>query len=102
MVVDGGGSKRNALLGDMLAEKAAENGWAGLVIYGCIRDLNETGKIHLGVQALGTIPRKTEKRGIGDLNIPVTYHGMALHPGQSVYDDNNVTTLSEKLRVAAR
>ena len=60
MVVDGGASKRNALLGDMLAEKAAENGWAGLIIYGCIRDVDEIGQTNLGVQALGTVPRKTE------------------------------------------
>ena len=61
MVVDGGGSMRNALLGDMLAEKAAENGWEGLVIYGCIRDVDVIRKTQLGVQAISTNPRKTEK-----------------------------------------
>jgi len=96
MVVDGGASKRNALLGDMLAEKAAENGWAGLIIYGCIRDVDEIGKTHLGVQALGTVPRKTDKRGIGDLNVPVTFHGVTFRPGQYVYADNNGIIVSEK------
>ena len=89
MVVDGGGSMRNALLGDMLAEKAAENGWEGLVIYGCIRDVDVIRQTQLGVQAISTNPRKTEKRGIGDLNIPVTFGGVTFVPGQYVYADNN-------------
>mgnify|MGYP002065836783 CR=1 FL=1 len=55
-MVDGGGSLRRALLGDMLAEKAAQNGWAGLVINGVIRDVDEIGETRLGVQALGTTP----------------------------------------------
>ena len=63
MVVDGGGSYRRALLGDMLAEKAAGNGWSGLVINGVIRDVDQIGETHLGVQALGTIPLKTAKLG---------------------------------------
>lgn len=89
MVVDGGGSMRNALLGDMLAEKAAENGWEGLIIYGCIRDVDVIRQTKLGVQAISTHPRKTEKRGIGDLNIPVTFGGVTFVPGQYVYADNN-------------
>ncbi|MDX1458576.1 MAG: ribonuclease E activity regulator RraA [Marinobacter sp.] len=96
MVVDGGGSKRNALLGDMLAEKAASNGWAGLIIYGCIRDVDVIGQTKLGVQALGTHPRKTDKRGIGDLNVPVTFGGVTFKPGQYVYADNNGIVVSEK------
>ncbi len=89
MVVDGGGSMRNALLGDMLAEKAAENGWSGLIIYGCIRDVDVIAKTSLGVQALATNPRKTEKRGIGDLNVPVKFGGVTFTPGHFVYADNN-------------
>ncbi|UDL06786.1 ribonuclease E activity regulator RraA [Marinobacter sp. CA1] len=96
MVVDGGGSKRNALLGDMLAEKAASNGWAGLVIYGCIRDVDVIGDTQLGVQALGTHPRKTDKRGIGDLNVPVTFGGVTFHPGHYIYADNNGIVVSEQ------
>src|SRR5690606_11569705 len=79
MVVDGGGSRRAALLGDMLAEQAASNGWAGLVIDGCIRDVDVIGETALEVQALATHPRKTEKRGVGDLNVPVTFGGVTFH-----------------------
>jgi len=96
MVVDGGGSKRNALLGDMLAQKAASNGWAGLIIYGSIRDADVIAKIALGVQALGTHPRKTEKHDVGNLNIAVTFGGVTFYPGHFVYADNNGIIVSEK------
>lgn len=96
MVVDGGGSKRAALLGDMLAEKAASNGWAGLIIYGCIRDVDIIGRTELGVQALGTHPRKTEKHGVGQLNVPVKFGGVTFYPGHYVYADNNGIVVAEK------
>lgn len=89
MVVDGGGSLRCALLGDMLAEKAAQNNWAGLIIYGCIRDVDEIRNTDLGVQALRTIPIKSHRQGRGDLNIPVAFGGVTFHPGEYVYADNN-------------
>lgn len=100
MVVDGGGSLRCALLGDMLAEKAAENNWAGLIIYGCIRDVDEIRKTDLGVQALRTIPIKSNRKGRGDLNIPVTFGGVTFHPGEYVYADNNgIIVSSQELKM---
>jgi regulator of ribonuclease activity A len=89
LVVDGGGSLRRALLGDMLAEKAAANGWEGMVIYGCIRDVNAISNIELGVQALGVHPMKTEKRGLGDINQEVSFAGVTFVPGYYIYADNN-------------
>ncbi len=89
MVVDGGGSLRRALLGDMIAANAVKNGWEGFIIYGCIRDVDAIATLDLGVQALNTVPLKTEKRGIGDLNIPVTFGGVTFTPGAFVYADNN-------------
>ncbi|ARU56271.1 ribonuclease activity regulator protein RraA [Oleiphilus messinensis] len=96
MVVDGGGSKRAALLGDMLAEKAAENGWEGIIIFGCIRDVDVIMQTELGVQALATHPMKTEKRGIGDLNVPVKFGGVEFKPGDYVYADNNGVIVADK------
>lgn len=89
LVVDGGGSLRHALLGDRVAAAAAENGWEGLVIYGAIRDVDAVGGMAVGVKALGAIPVKTEKRGVGDLNVPVTFGGVTFRPGEYVYADNN-------------
>ena len=95
MVVDGGGSMRAALLGDMLAEKAVENGWEGLVIYGCIRDVDVIMETNLGVQALATNPRKTEKKGIGEMNVPVKFAGVEINSGNFIYADNNGIIVSQ-------
>ncbi|GHA15867.1 putative 4-hydroxy-4-methyl-2-oxoglutarate aldolase [Arenicella chitinivorans] len=98
IVMDGGGSLRRAILGDMLAEKAAQNGWSGLLINGCIRDCVEIANTHLGVKALNTHPMKTEKRGLGDLDVPVTFAGQTIYPGEWVYADlNGVVVSSEQL-----
>ena len=94
IVVDGGGSRRRALLGDMLAEQAVENGWAGLVIYGVIRDVDQIARTALGVQALGTCPIKTEKLGMGQRDIALTIAGVEVLPGDFVYADNNGVIVS--------
>jgi regulator of ribonuclease activity A len=96
IVVDGGGSQRRALLGDMLAEKAAANGWAGLVINGVIRDVDEIGQTNLGVQALGTCPIKTEKLGVGQRDITIQMGGVDIAPGDYVYADNNGIIVSKR------
>ncbi|GGH97079.1 ribonuclease E activity regulator RraA [Pseudomonas fluvialis] len=89
LVVDGGGSLRRALLGDMIAEKAAKNGWEGMLIYGCVRDVDVLAQTDLGVQALASHPMKTDKRGIGDLNVVVSFAGLTFKPGDYLYADNN-------------
>lgn len=94
MVVDGGGSTRRALLGDQLAAKAVENGWQGLIINGCIRDVDEIGAMQLGVKSLGAVPVKTEKRGIGVSQVNVRFGGVEFHPGEYVYADNNGVIVS--------
>lgn len=94
IVMDGGGSLRRAILGDMLAEQAAANGWAGLVIYGCIRDVDEIAQTELGVKALDVHPMKTDKRGLGDLNVPVTFGGQTIRPNDWVYADRNGVIVS--------
>ena len=96
IVMDGGASMRRAILGDMLAEKARKNGWAGLVINGCIRDCDEIAQLDIGVKALNTHPQKTEKRGLGDLNVPVTFAGHTISPGQWIYADNNGILVSDR------
>ncbi|SDJ64272.1 ribonuclease E activity regulator RraA [Billgrantia gudaonensis] len=96
LVVDAGGSQRCALFGDMLAEQAANNGWAGVVMYGCVRDVDVLAETELGVQALGSHPRRSEKRGEGSRDIAVTFAGVTLHPGQWLYADNNGIVVAEE------
>jgi regulator of ribonuclease activity A len=87
MVVDGGGSLRRALLGDMIAADAAANGWAGFVIGGAVRDVEVLRTLDLGVKALGAIPLKTDKRGLGDTEVPVEVGGVVVNPGDRVVAD---------------
>lgn len=94
MVVDSGGSMRRACLGDILAEKAVNNGWAGIIIYGCIRDVDMIAQLPIGIQALGAHPMKTEKKGVGEVNIPVTFKGLTFQPGHYLYADNNGIVVS--------
>ncbi|MEG0862780.1 MAG: ribonuclease E activity regulator RraA [Pseudomonas sp.] len=94
LVVDGGGSLRHALLGDMLAEKAAKNHWQGLVIYGCVRDVDILAQTDVGVQALASHPRKSVRRGVGELNVVVTFAGVTFRPGEYIYADNNGVIVS--------
>jgi len=96
LVIDGGGSLRHALLGDMLAQKASDNGWSGIIIHGCVRDVNAMADIKLGVQALGAHPLKTDKRGLGDVDVAICFGGVSFHPGEYIYADNNGVLVSEK------
>lgn len=101
LVVDAGGSTRCAMLGDMLAEQAATNGWAGVVMYGCVRDVDVLAQTALGIQALGAHPRRSEKRGEGTRDIPVTFAGVTISPGQWMYADNNgILVAQERLSLA--
>ncbi len=96
IVVDGGGSLTRALLGDLIAADAVKNGWEGFIIYGCIRDVDAISEMNLGVKALNTIPLKTEKRGLGELNVSVSFAGATFNPGEYLYADNNGIIVSSK------
>ncbi|REL31725.1 putative 4-hydroxy-4-methyl-2-oxoglutarate aldolase [Thalassotalea euphylliae] len=96
IVVDGGASMRRALIGDMLAEEAIANGWAGVVINGCLRDAATINQMAIGVKALGTIPIKTDKRGLGDQDIDIRFAGVTVKPGDWVYADLNGVLISAK------
>jgi len=98
IVVDGGDSMRCALLGDMLAGKAVSNGWGGLVINGCIRDSADIAKMSIGIRALGTHPLKSVKKGVGEVNVPVSFHNVDFIPGNYLYaDEDGVIVATEAL-----
>jgi regulator of ribonuclease activity A len=89
LVVDGGGSLRCALVGDMLAAIGAESGWAGVVIHGCVRDVAALREVSLGIKALGSNPRRSGKTGAGELDVPVELGGAVFRPGDLVYADED-------------
>ncbi|WP_067584672.1 ribonuclease E activity regulator RraA [Endozoicomonas ascidiicola] len=99
LVIDGGGSMRRALLGDMLAEKAVSNGWQGIIVYGCIRDVEVIAKLPIGVQALASHPMKTDKKGLGEVDVSVRFHGTDFIPGQFLYADTNGVLVSSELLI---
>lgn len=88
-VVDGGGSSRVALLGDNVAGIAADNGWAGIVIHGAVRDVAELREVPIGIMSLGTCPRRSAKEGAGEADIDVTFGGVTFHPGDLVFADED-------------
>mgnify|MGYP006429471695 FL=1 len=87
LVVDGGASTWCALLGDRMAQRAIDNGWAGVIINACIRDSEEVATMPVGVMARGTSPRKSRKNGVGAKNVPVTVAGCLIAPGDYLYAD---------------
>jgi regulator of ribonuclease activity A len=94
LVVDGGGSKRRALFGGNLGTAAVRNGWAGVIIHGCIRDVAELEPLDLGIRALGTMPLRSEKRGEGERDVPVRFAGVTFRPGEYVYVDDDGIVVS--------
>ena len=89
IVVDGEGSTARALMGDMLAARAHDNGWAGVIINGAIRDSAEIAGIDIGVKALGVNPAKSDKKGEGETDIELHFGGVCFRPGDWVYCDED-------------
>ena len=89
LVVDGGSSLRCALVGDQLAELAVRNDWAGIIVQGCVRDSVALAQIGIGIQAMGTHPMKSIKRGEGQRDVPVQIAGVLISPGEFVYADDD-------------
>lgn len=87
LVVDGGGSLETALMGDMIAESAVANGWAGVVINGAIRDREALARLDLGVKALGSNPRKSSKDGAGEVGVDVVIGGVTIRTGATIWCD---------------
>jgi regulator of ribonuclease activity A len=94
LVIDGGGSGRCALVGDKLAELGRTNGWAGIIVHGCIRDTAAIARMDMGVKALASTPARAGKQGKGERNMPVTFHGITFSPGAYVYADEDGTLVS--------
>lgn len=96
LVVDGGGSKRCALVGGNLGVLAEKNNWAGVVVYGCVRDTLELNACDIGVRALAGHPQKSEKRGAGHENITVALGHVRVSPGNWIYVDEDGVLVSDQ------
>jgi regulator of ribonuclease activity A len=95
LVVDAGGSRRCAMIGDLIAESAVKHGWAGVLMHGCVRDSAELAGMDIGIKALAAIPRKSVRRGEGQRDLPVHFAGVTFRPGSWVYSDEDGVLVSE-------
>ena len=96
LVVDANGISTVALLGDMIAEAGVKNNWSGVVINGYVRDIDILSTLDIGVQALGTMPIRSEKKNQGQLGIDITFGGVTFSRGNYIYADNNGLLLSKE------
>jgi regulator of ribonuclease activity A len=101
LVVDGGGSLHVALVGDLIAGLALANNWSGLVIFGAVRDVVALRALDLGIKALGSNPMKSAKRGIGAVDVPVSFGGVLFGPGAWLYSDDDGIVVSDVRLVPA-
>ncbi|MCW3768901.1 ribonuclease E activity regulator RraA [Paenarthrobacter ureafaciens] len=87
LVVDGQGSLRTALMGDLIAASAVANGWAGVIINGAVRDREALATLSLGIKALGSNPKKSAKTGVGEVDVEIVIDHVRIQPGVMVYSD---------------
>lgn len=95
LVVDGGGSVRRALVGGNLGAAAVKNGWAGIVVDGCVRDVAELAELSVGIRALASMPLPTEKRNEGQRDVAVQLQGVWVRPGDWLYADEDGIVVSD-------
>jgi regulator of ribonuclease activity A len=96
LVIDGAASLRCALVGDLMAELGQKNGWAGLVIWGAVRDAVALAGLDIGIKALGSNPWKSNKNGTGEVDVPVSFGGVEFRPGHWLYSDEDGILVSSR------
>ncbi len=96
LIVDGQGSTRVALLGDMIAESAEKNNWQAVIINGCVRDVEALSNFKLGIFALGSVPKKSEKKNRGEIGIKINLGGILIESGNWAYADESGILISKE------
>jgi regulator of ribonuclease activity A len=96
LVVDGAGSLGCSMLGDFIAALGERNGWAGIVVWGAVRDVLALSRLNFGVKALGSNPLRSGKRGVGQIDVPVTFGGITFRPGEWLYSDEDGILVSAR------
>ncbi|MGY3685750.1 ribonuclease E activity regulator RraA [Vibrio coralliilyticus] len=96
LLIDGGGSLRRALIDAELASLAEENEWEGLVVYGCVREVDELEDMSVGIQALASIPVGAVSQNVGEVDVPVNFGGVTFIPEDYLYADNTGVILSQE------
>jgi regulator of ribonuclease activity A len=95
LIVDGQGSTNVALMGDMIAESAEKNNWQAVIIHGCVRDVEALSNFKLGIFALGSVPKKSEKKDLGEIGINIKVGGVSIESGNWAYADESGILISK-------
>lgn len=95
LVIDGAGSVRRALVGGNLGKLAEKNGWAGIVVFGAVRDTVELRECNVGIKALAAVPRKSDKTGRGQADVALTFADCTFRPGEHLYADEDGIVVSK-------
>ena len=96
LVVDGAGSLRTSLLGDFIGGLGEKSGWAGVIIWGAVRDVVGLGQLNLGIKALGSNPLRSRKNGTGEVDVPISFGSVTFRPGNWLYSDEDGIVVSER------
>ena len=80
----------------MIAQSAVDNGWAGVIVYGCVRDVDMIAKMSIGVKALASTPRKSNRKGVGEVGETLQFGGVTIKQGDFIYADNNGIIISQQ------
>ena len=96
LIIDGQGSTRVALMGDIIAESAEKNNWQAVIINGCVRDVEALSKFNLGIFALGSVPKKSEKKDRGEIGIKINLGGISIESGNWAYADESGILISRE------
>jgi regulator of ribonuclease activity A len=96
LVIDGGASLRCALVGDIIAGLGQKNGWAGLVIWGAVRDTAALASLDIGIKALGSNPWRSSKNGTGQVDVPIRFGSVQFRPGDWLYSDEDGILVSSQ------
>lgn len=96
LLIDGGGSLRRALIDAEIAALAEENDWEGLVVYGCVREIDDLEEMEIGIQAIAAIPVGATQNNIGEVDVPVNFGGVTFLPEDYLYADNTGVIISQE------
>ncbi|MDV7105469.1 ribonuclease E activity regulator RraA [Vibrio sp. TH_r3] len=96
LLIDGGGSLRRALIDAEIAALAEDNNWEGIVVYGCVREVDELEDMSIGIQALASIPVGAANQNIGEIDVPVNFGGVTFLPEDYLYADNTGILISQE------
>lgn len=96
LLIDGGGSLRRALIDADLSSLAEENEWEGIVVYGCVREVDELEDMNIGIQALAAIPVGAAQQSVGEIDVAVNFGGVTFLPEDYLYADNTGIIISQE------